>query len=211
MPGVTDSGSAQFERLLDWVEDRLGPDERAALTRGRDWSDDPDLAWLHELKAVLQRVELASPPVWVQQQLEADFEMFARGRQRESLFRRFAAIRDLALGAEPALAGVRGGEAGLKERQLVFRSPAATIFLNVVPRATSDTVDLHGQILATDPDFTSGVVCQLIAEDTEVAITTADELGEFVFEYVVVAGLELVLGAAGTEVTVVIDEGGPPL
>jgi hypothetical protein len=68
-------------------------------------------------------------------------------------------------------------------RQYVFATDLADVALNVQPRPYGERLDLIGQILPNTATLApDAFAVQLLREKQEVAITLAEEYGEFWFE-----------------------------
>lgn len=171
-----------LERMLDWLEGRLTETEAAQMAAALDTAEptvQDDLSWLRAFLAVSQEIELTAPPAALHDELMQRFEDHTRRAQTPNLWQRLAAALVFDSNLESGLAGARSvTSAG--PRQLIYGSDYADIVINVLRRAESETVDLMGQVLPHNDQAVDDFTVQLLAGDSEIAITSTDELGEFV-------------------------------
>ena len=80
--------------------------------------------------------------------------------------------------------GGGGRSAGTQgaRRQLVFSADDLDVALNVLPRARDKNFDLDGQVLSRDDVELGSFSVQLLQGETELGITTTDDLGAFAFD-----------------------------
>lgn len=181
---MTGPKKIDFSLLVDWIEGRLsaeetrGVEEQLASAEGEALSD---IAWLRKFGAATQAAALESPPAEVRSALVARFEAFAEGRRTPGFFERAVAKLTFDSGLRPAL-GARSAGGQSTRRQLIYSVDALDIALNFWPRARDKNLDIEGQILPCDDLEPGSFSVQLLQDEAELAMTSTDELGGFVFE-----------------------------
>ena len=173
-----------FSRLVDWVEGRLSAEEARAVEEqvaAADSATLADIAWLHKFGAATEGVTLESPPSEVRSALVARFEAHAEGRRMPGFFERAVAMLTFDSGPRPAVGARSVGGQGIR-RQLIYSVDAMDVALNFWPRARDKNLDIEGQILPHDDQELESFSVQLVQDETELAMTTTDELGGFAFE-----------------------------
>ncbi|MEZ4836531.1 MAG: hypothetical protein R2873_31830 [Caldilineaceae bacterium] len=201
---MADQPQLSLERRLDWLEGRLTETEAAQITAALETADataQGDLRWLRAFLAVSQDVDLASPPAAVHDELMQRFEEHTRRAQTPNLWQRLVAALVFDSNLESGLAGARAvTTAG--PRQLIYGSDYADIVINVRHRAESGTVDLMGQVLPHGDSAATSFTVQLLAGDREIAITSTDELGEFIVSADAGADYTLILSGDDVEIQI---------
>jgi hypothetical protein len=182
---MADNTELTFERLVDWVEDRLSPAEAEQVERQvavADAATQAQVKWLRAFMRLGDTIVLLAPPRQVRTYLTERFADYAEARRQPGFFRRLAAALSFDSALHPASAGVRSGQSdGM--RQFVFSTDVADIAVSLQRRPGDTRLDLLGQILPKEDDLALDVFAvQLLREDREVAIVMADELGEFLLE-----------------------------
>jgi hypothetical protein len=176
--------SIDFSRLVDWVEGRLSAEETRALEEQMAAADSAtlaDVAWLHKFGTATEGAALESPPAEVRSALVARFEAYAEGRRMPGFLERALATLTFDSGLRPAVGARSVGGQGTR-RQLIYSADALDIAINFWPRARDKNLDIEGQILPRDDQEPESFSVQLLQDETELAMTTTDELGGFSFE-----------------------------
>jgi hypothetical protein len=195
----------RFAELLDWLEQRLPPDEARALADRLDAAgaaSQADLAWLRSFLQASRSVKLAAPPPEVRQALRQRFAEHAQARPQPGLFERLVAALSFDSRAQAAAAGVRSATSEGQQRQLIYTSRAAEIALNIQPQPSGQAFTVSGQVFPlgdVEPDAFS---LQLLQDAAEVALALSDELGEFSFPSVPGGEYELVLSTGRFEIII---------
>jgi hypothetical protein len=173
------SAEPTFDRLIDWLDDRLPADQAARLSE-RAAAGGPELertvAWLRAYLAAAGRIHFRTSPA-LQTRLAALFTDRERGRPLSVMIRRYVAelVSD---------SGVRANQAGLRgasdaPRQLLFSSDVADIVLSM--SATNGATLLHGQIFPNTEEPADRLLIQLFQDSIEVRMTVTDGTGHFEF------------------------------
>lgn len=192
---MTTKADLSFERLTDWLENRLAPDEAAQIAQLVEATGDAnlqaDVAWLQAFRQVRERIGLEAPPARVRSALAGRFvetmQQRAQAQSAPGFFRHLLATLTFDSAQQAAATGVRStGATGA--RQLIYSTDAFDVALNVQPRTQDQRLDLLGQVMpndeTTDPNDFAIQLLRTAEEDQseEEAITMADDLGEFTFE-----------------------------
>lgn len=181
---MSEHNGAGFERLADWVEGRLSEEEAREIEERVAAAGDEtraDVEWLRAFARAGEEISLEAPPQEVRDELVRRFEAWAEGQRPPGFLERLVATLTFDGGLQPAF-GVRSAGTS-EERQLVYGTNAADIVLNIRPRG--GRLDLDGQIFPADEAEPGPFGVQLLDEGgTEVAVSAADDLGEFAFESV---------------------------
>jgi hypothetical protein len=191
--------SISFAQLVDWLEDRLASTEAATIARQVEANPllQAEVAWLRRFLQTSQSVILADPPADLRVQLRERFA--ARNQAQPGFLRRLVAAFSFDSGLQPLATGVRS--ATHPPRQLIYTTEIADVVLVLQPHAGDKQLDLVGQILPQG-DETPLYSVQLLQDDTEVALTTSDDLGEFIFVALPTGVYQLVLSAEQQEILV---------
>jgi hypothetical protein len=213
---TSSSDPPSFAVLLDWLEGRLPAAEALAVAQRLQSAGEPtqaDLAWLRSFQAARQAVRLAAPPPQVRAELRRRFAEHMRAQAQASappgLVSRLVAALTFDSRARWAGAGLRSAGGSAAERQLIYATPVAEVEVALNLHATSaygdeatgrtGGLDITGQVFALeDPAPTYAV--QLLGQETEAALTTTSDLGEFSFTAIPVGEYSLVLSASDFEV-----------
>ncbi|MBA3530570.1 MAG: hypothetical protein H0T73_01425 [Ardenticatenales bacterium] len=195
------SETPSFALLLDWMEGHLSAEEAQAVSEQLDQADESiqaTVSWLGRFQTTRQTVTLATPPASVREGLNRRFAAFAKERQQPNLLTRLVALLTFDSRAQMASVGVRSAATQGLERQLLYSTEAAEIALNLQPDAQGQQVTLTGQVFATEEQ--EMITIQLVRADHEVAIASADELGEFAFRPLPVGDYDLIVSGEQFEV-----------
>lgn len=206
---MSEPNRIDFERLTDWVEGRLSEAEAAAVAEqvaGADEETRAQAEWLRAFARTRQEIKLSPPPPEVREALSRRFAAHAEAHAEEvrepGLLQRLMASLSFDSGLQTAAAGARTAGAEEEQRQLAFSTEIAEIVLDITPRAGGRNLDLSGQIFASGEEVSDGFTVRLLRGESEVDITTSNELGEFTFEDIPYGGYELVLNAGRFEVLI---------
>ncbi|MBI1297137.1 hypothetical protein GC175_19485 [bacterium] len=201
---MADQERFTLERMLDWLEGRLTETEAtqmaAALETGAPAIQE-DLRWLRAFLAVRQEINLVTPPAAVRADLMQRFEEQMRNAQTPNLWQQLVAALQFDSNLATGLAGARSTTSA-GPRQLIYGSDYADVVLNVRQRPESDSIDLMGQVLPHGDVTSSSFTVQLLAGDSEIAITNTDELGEFVLFAAPASTYTLILSSDNVEIQI---------
>jgi hypothetical protein len=84
----------------------------------------------------------------------------------------------------------------------VYSADALDVALNFLPRARDKKFDLNGQVLSHNDVELGSFSVQLLQSETELAITTTDELGGFAIESIPPGVYEIILSSERVEVSI---------
>jgi hypothetical protein len=193
-----------FSQLVEWVEGRLPEKEARAVEEQvavADGATLADVAWLRKFLRATEDNILESPPPEVRSALIDRYKAHAEGRRMPGLLKRVVATLTFDGGLQPAV-GVRSAGAQGARRQLVYSADALDVALNLLPRARDKNFDLHGQVLAHNEGELGSFSVQLLQSETELAITTTDDLGSFAIESIPPGVHEIILSSDRVEVSI---------
>ncbi|HWO02937.1 MAG TPA: hypothetical protein VNS63_27090 [Blastocatellia bacterium] len=171
-----------FERLIDYLDDRLSDSEAAGVashlaTSCTACGESRD--WYQRVRSIAASDDSVEPPPWV---LKRAVRIFDNRRRSPNLATRLGqAIASLVFdsNARPALAGVRSTETS--SRQLLYLAGDYSIDLQIASSEHA-RADLIGQVLKkSDPTFesVSGLKLGIALGDQIVFSTVTDEVGGF--------------------------------
>jgi hypothetical protein len=191
-----------FETLLDFVENHLPETARdqvvAHLTSPCDVCQ-AEVQAISDMLQLLEKEQLAEPPPSVVRRAIHLFKRLQEQRTGDNRPRMMAHLLfDSRLVARAVAArGVVG-----QERQILYSVEGLDIDLQVSGEDSPRTLRLIGQVLPAndDPSQVQGCRVRLEQEEEVTVITTADELGTFVFPAVVPGDYELWLDLPQAEV-----------
>ncbi len=171
----------EFEKLIDWLEGRLTPEEAQLVSEqmaAADAAAHEDVAWLEKFYRASQNQTVAEPPSYVTERLEKRFANYAATRRHPSLWQRFMAR--LSFDSRLTLAtGIRAAATADNQRQLVYETDLASVALTLQQRTHDPHLDLLGQLLPTQAIEADLVRVALFQEQVEFDSTMTDDLGEF--------------------------------
>jgi hypothetical protein len=202
MPGP--EKRVDFSQLVNWMEGCL-PEEEARAVEERvaraDSATLADLAWLGQFFKAVEGAVLESPPPDVRDALIARFAAYAEGRRAPAILRRAVATLTFDGGLRPAV-GVRAAGAQEARRQRIYSTDEFDVALNFWQRARDKNLDLHGQVFPREEVEIGALSVQLLREETELAITTADDLSAFAFVSIPPGVYKMILSTDWIEVSV---------
>lgn len=202
MPGS--KREIDFSQLVDWMEGRLSEAEAHAVEEQVAVADSAtlaDVAWLYKFVSATEVTVLESPPPEVRSTLIARFEAYAEGRRTPGLLKRVVASLAVDSGLRPAV-GVRAAGAQGVRRQLIYTADAVDVALNFWPRDRDKNLDLEGQVFPRHEMELGSFSVQLLRDETELAITTTDDLGGFAFESMLPDVYTIILSTDQVEVSI---------
>lgn len=192
-----------FARLLDWLEGRLSAAETQTMAQQVATADaaiQTQVKWLTAFLKLSHHLIFAPLPSAVRTTLSQRFRAFVQTRQPPPFLQRVVAVLTFDSRHQTALAGLR---ATVTEpvRHYVFATDWADVALHIQSRPSDEHLDLIGQVLANTATLeTDTIVVQLLLHEREVAITLADELGEFMFAAIEPGNYGLILSTAQVEI-----------
>ena len=199
------SNHPRFSELLDWLEGRLLPDDARAMAerlQSADAATQADLDWLRLFLQARQSVQFASPPPGVRETLKQRFAAYADAREPPSPFQRWLATLTFDSRAQPVTAGLRSAAEEGQQRQLIYTTEAAEIALTVQSILPDKNFIVIGQIFPMGDTLTHTFSIQLLHDAGEVALATADELGEFTFSDLPAGEYDIVVSAGQYEMVI---------
>ncbi len=202
---MSESNSIPFAQLLDWLEGRLSDEEARSVVDRLQQANEPtrqDLAWLRAFGQASQAVTLAQPPHRLREALTRRFLERREAQQPPGLFRQLLAGLTFDSRTRLAAAGVRSASDEGRQRQLIYSSDQADIALNIAPREQDERLDLSGQLFSTSETLPGGASVQLLQDETQVGLTTVDELGEFAFQGISPGAYDMVVSVGTFEVVI---------
>jgi len=176
-----------FERLIDFLDDRLD-EEQAARMAAHLLTDCgacyESRIWYLQVKSIAASDDSIAPPAWVLKRAVRIFET-ARAPRRSARVGQAIASLVFDSFARQSLAGVRSAETA--NRQLLYSAGDYTVDLQVASTEHA-RADLMGQVLLEGEaafDAVSGLKLDIARGGKVVCSVTTGEMGEFKF-----AGLE---------------------
>jgi hypothetical protein len=200
---MANSQKPDFEKILDWIEGKLPPEEAEAMAErmSSDGEARAEADWLRAFVRVSEETVMKSPPPEVRAELSRRFEDYAEKRRRPGLFQRVLASLTFDSGMQPAF-GVRSARAAEVQRQYVYSTELADIALSLQPRP-GGKIDLLGQVLPEGEEEPDEFTVQLLRSGVEAAETiSADDLGEFAFEELEPGTYEMILATERYEILI---------
>jgi|GEM_PF-444533 len=205
-----------FEQLLDWIEGRLSDEDAAQVASQVAQADEATrtaMTWLRNFHVLSAHVTLSNPPEGIRTVLRQQFREQTEDRRQPHFFRRILAQLTFDSGWSLATSGVRAASSLGNQRQIVCSTDVADIVLNTQPAKGGSALDVLGQVMVIqdqsvdvgaeggiEPDHDTGYAVQLLAQDSEVALTRADDMGEFAFEAVPPGIYQVVISSAQFEI-----------
>ena len=202
---MNESNTSHFAEMLDWLEGRLPPDKArdvAERLQTADAATQADLDWLRLFQQARQSIQIASPPPSVRELLKQRFADYAEARQPPGLFQRLLANLTFDSRAQPVTAGLRSASDEGQKQQLIYTTEAAEIALNVQSNLPDKKFIVTGQVFPTADTPTHTFSIQLLHDAQEVALASADELGEFTFADIPAGEYGIVVSAGQYEVVI---------
>lgn len=202
---MNESNRFHFSELLDWLEGRLPPDEAQAMAERLETADaatQADLDWLRLFLEARRSIKLSSPPPAVRETLKRRFADHTEARQPPGLFQRLLAALTFDSRTQLATFGLRSATEEGQQRQVIYTTEAAEIALTIHSTLPEKIFHVTGQIFPiTDAPGTAFSI-QLLRDASEVALTAADELGEFTFANLPAGEYDLIASAGQYEVVI---------
>jgi len=191
-----------FEQLLDWVEQRLSPQNAQTVEQrvNRDPAIQAQARWLQAFNRLRKTITLEKPPAAVRTILLERFTQAVSAKQQPGLFQRLLAVLSFDSALQPALLGERTLEFE-RIRQLAYATDIVDVALNIQPREFDQRLDLIGQVLSNNNAFTPDMFSiQLLSGTKEIGMAMADELGEFAFEAIKPGRYQLILSGDNLDI-----------
>ena len=192
-----------FAHLLDWVEGRLPAAETETMAQQVATADaaiQTQVKWLTAFLKLSRHLMFAPLPSAVRTTLNQRFRAFMQTRQPPPFLQQVVAVLTFDSRHQTALTGLRA-TATEPVRQYIFATDWADVALHIQARRSDEHLDLIGQVLANTATLeTDTIVVQLLLHEREVAITLADELGEFMFAAVEPGNYGLILSTDQVEI-----------
>lgn len=191
-------------RLVDWLENKLSPDEAAVLEQliAANPGLQEQVAWLQEFLQISRTTVLATPPETVRQAAHAAFAAYANQKRPPGLLRTLIASLSADNWQRPALTGVRNISLLNEPRQLIYSSDLADVALNAHMQIGSQQVNLDGQIFPLDDSDPADFIAQLLQNGLERGLAFADALGKFSLTGLTPGHYDLLISRAGVEIEV---------
>lgn len=181
---------ASFVQLLDWLEDRLPPEEaqQVAAAVAADSALRETAAWIQEFGCLTDGVVLTNPPPSLRQRLEA---LFAERHAEEGDTLRWRSF----------CAELAGQQIEKGERRLAYTTPVAAIMLVLRQKPHEGRHDLHGAILFPG-DEQPLMAVELFQDGRPRELQATDQWGEFTFARLPAGHYQLVLTGEAVELTI---------
>jgi hypothetical protein len=204
-PGVMNMKCPGFERLIDYLDRRLGGPEadRVAAHLAAGCAECAEnRAWYEQVLTITASDDTVEPPQWATKRA---FRIFEARRNSPRLIERIGqAAAKLVFDSlsRPALAGVRSTET--VSRQLLYRAGDYSIDLQIAP-AQHSRADLTGQVLKEgEAAFHSvaGLEVKLSREGELIDSTSANHMGEFTIHGVECGRYDLVVEVVEEEIRI---------
>jgi hypothetical protein len=200
-----------FATLVDFVDDRLTPAERADVERHLSGGCEACAAgaeWYRSFAATAATDRSFDPPEWVTRravQLFSEAREAAAARGVRGLLARLRAalVFDSFAPGAAEVAPVRSG--GAEARQLLYMAPLFDVDLLVAPSGGAPRLNVTGQVLpSADAEFegVGGLTAELERDGEVVAVAETSDFGEFTFEDVAPGVYDLRLGRDGREIVI---------
>lgn len=193
-----------FEKLVNWLEGNLSPEEALEISQQAAQADEEtqaNIVWLHTIFDARKDLVIDSPPTEVRTFLRRRFEAYAETRRQPGFMQRLIGSLTFDSRLRPATASFRTVGTELAPRQLVYSTDLVDVTLNIQTR-TDETLNVTGQIFLGNEIAPNAFVVQLIQGAREVAIVAADPLGEFVFQAIPTGAYELVVSSGQAEILI---------
>jgi len=193
----------QFQQIVDWLEGQLPPAEAQAVAASltADPAAQETAEWLQQFLALSQQITLTRPPASVRSALRHEFDQRQRQTDQPSRWQRLTARLTFDSNRQLAIAGMRTAVLDDKVQQFVYATPAVEVALHLQPRA-GDDFDLHGQVFPLAETADTLYAVQLCQQESDIATTATDDLGEFSFSAVAGGRYELILSSDQLEVVI---------
>ena len=184
-----------WQQLIDWLEDRLSPDDAERIQQEIEHADasfQADVDWIRAFLRSSETIVVDDPPADLRLALRARYDEYVQSEgiagkddpqaiDEPNLLQRLVAALTFDSGLQVGLAGARGGDID-STRQLIFSSSALDISLDMVQRAEGLYID--GQILPLQEMALENLEVRLEHESDVLVQSTASTDGFFVFEAV---------------------------
>ncbi len=170
----------RFELLADWIDDRLGPPEAAAVEAMV--AEAPELAaaatWLRKFERAAEELPLEDPPAIVGQRLRQYFDRRNAGFVVPTPLPELCAEMVSDSRRDLAVSGVRAVGASDQTIQLAYRSSRADLVVDI-HRLGRGRNRLDGQLLPTESG--AARIAEVVAAGvgTEFTALNGDVLGRF--------------------------------
>lgn len=202
-------GSQQFQQIVDWLEERLTPEEAQAVTASlsADPSAQETADWLQKFLDLSQQLVLARPPATVRSTLRHRFdEQQGQASQSPSVWQRVSAHLTFDSSQQMAVAGMRAAVLEDTIQQLVYATPSLEIALHLQPDP-DDRIALYGQVFPLQETADTIYAVQLYQAGSDndsgsETLTATDELGEFSFQAINRGTYEVILSSDQLEVVI---------
>jgi hypothetical protein len=193
----------QFQQILDWLEQRLTPEETQAVAASmpNNLTAQETAEWLQTFLDLSQQLVLVRPPATVRSALRHRFDQQHRRRQSPAGWQRLTARLAFDSSRQLAVAGMRSAVLDDMVQQLVYATPTVEVALHLQPRS-DDSFDLYGQVFPLDATADTIYAVQLCQIDSEKAITATDDLGEFSFQAINTGTYDIILSSNQLEVVI---------
>ena len=197
------SQSPPLEKLLDWLEGRLPPEQAQAVAErlaSAGAATGSDLAWLRAFLQASASAKLAAPPARVRDVLRQRFASRALSAyEAHGFFPRWMAALIFDSHLRPAAPGLRSATTQGRERQLLYATDIAEVVLNLQPGRAGQGWTVSGQLFPSGPAPEPPHSVQFVREGRSIALTATDDLGEFTVTNLPSGTYEVVISAADYE------------
>ena len=200
---MADSPTPDTDRLLDWLEGKLEPEETAVFAQqiAATPALQEQVAWLQEFWQLSRTTTLAAPPPTVRQAATAAFAAYAKAKRPSTFLQTLIASLTADNWQRPTLAGARNVSLRSEPRQLIYSSDLADIALNA-QMGSSGRVDLSGQLFPLDDSDPAEFLIQLLQDGLEQRHAFANDLGKFSLPNLPPGTYSLLLSRPGLEIEI---------
>jgi hypothetical protein len=193
----------EFAELVDWIEGRLAPHlaEKVGALVAADAGLQETADWIRSFFQTRTETIWAAPPAETRDNLRRRFAAHTAENRPRGLLKRLTAALTFDSQTQFAAGGTRSA-ADMTERQVVYSTSYIDVALTLQSPPRSDTFKMFGQILPTSTEAGSDHSVQLFQIGVERAFMVAAEVGEFVFEEILVGEYELVVSSDRYEILI---------
>lgn len=186
----------RFAQILNWLEGKLPEEEMQSVTEAlaaTDKATQADLEWLRMFLLTSKEVHLASPPAKVKEISKHRFAEYATTYRPLGFIQHCQAMLTFDSRGQVAAAGLRSASTESLQQQLIYSTEIAEVVMNVQWLPQDKRFNLIGQVFPLADIPPAAFSIQILQNSVEVGITTADELGEFIFEGLARGEYEMIL------------------
>ena len=193
-----------FERLADWVDQRLSEEESESVAKQLETADaatQETVTWLKTFIQAGKASKLAAPPPEVHAELIRRFQ--ADRQNQPNFLQRLVAALTFDSHTQFATAGVRAVDSPAAQRQLIYSTDLLDIAINIQLRPHDPHFDITGEVFLNRETDAVPFSIQLLQAEAEVSTTVVNENNEFAFEAIPAGEYSIVISALQIEILIV--------